>query len=90
MHCSVMGEEALDAAIRNWKGEDNNSHQKLGKIICKCFAVTDEQIRHAIRENGLKTIEDVTHFTKAGGGCGACHEKIQAILDEELKGDMTK
>ncbi|MBR5734448.1 MAG: Fe-S cluster assembly protein NifU [Desulfovibrionaceae bacterium] len=84
MHCSVMGEEALDAALRNWRGEPAVPHTHEGTIVCKCFAVTDTQIRTAIRENGLKTVEDVTNFTKAGGGCTECHDTIQGILDEEL------
>ena len=84
MHCSVMGEEALEAALRNWRGEPAVPQCHEGKLICKCFGVTDAQIRHAVRENNLKTVEDVTNFTKAGGACGSCQEAIQAILDEEL------
>jgi len=84
MHCSVMGEEALDAAIRNWRGEPAKPQCHEDNIVCKCFAVSEAQIRHAIRENSLKTVEDVTHFTKAGGGCGDCKAKIQLILDDEL------
>lgn len=84
MHCSVMGQEALEAAIRNWRGEPAVPHSHEGTLICKCFGVTDVQIRTAIRENQLKTVEEVTNYTKAGGGCGDCQEKIQAILDEEL------
>lgn len=83
MHCSVMGEEALDTALRNWRGEAPRAHGPEGKIVCRCFAVTDEQIRKAIRENDLKTVRDVTRYTKAGGGCGDCKDSIQAILDEE-------
>ena len=45
--------------------------------------MTDTQIRKAIRENGLTTVEEVTNFTKAGGACGDCREQIQALLDEE-------
>ena len=85
MHCSVMGEEALEAAIRNWKGEPAIPHtHEEGKVICKCFGVTDEQIKHAIKENNLKTVEEITDFTKAGGGCGDCAEEIARILAEEL------
>ena len=84
MHCSVMGEEALEAALRNWRGEPAVPQCHEGKLICKCFGVTDSQIRHAVRENNLKTVEEVTNFTKAGGACGSCQEAIQAILDEEL------
>ncbi len=82
MHCSVMGQEALEAALRSWRGEPAVPHCHEGKVVCTCFGVTDTQIRRAIQENNLKTVEEVTHFTKAGGGCGGCFEDIQAILDE--------
>lgn len=86
MHCSVMGQEALEAAIRNWKGEPAVAHaHEEGKLVCKCFGVTDEQIKRAIRENGLKTVEEVTDYTKAGGACGECLDEIAEILAHELK-----
>lgn len=87
MHCSVMGREALEAAIANYRG------QKVVKedfeIICKCFGVTDREIIKAIRENDLKTVEQVTYYTKAGGGCGQCHPKIEAII-EKVRKEMEK
>lgn len=85
MHCSVMGQEALEAAIRNWKGEPAESHaHEEGKLVCKCFGVTDQQIIRAIRENSLKTVEEVTDYTKAGGACGQCLDEIAEILAHEL------
>ncbi len=80
MHCSVMGREALEKAIANYRGEEEKAVE--GTIVCECFGVTDREIARAIRENGLTTIEDVTNFTKAGGGCQKCHEKIQEIIDD--------
>ena len=86
MHCSVMGQEALEAAIRQWKGEPAMPKtQEEGRLVCKCFNVTDATIVRAIRENGLKTVEDVTAFTKAGGGCGDCRDEIAEILEAELR-----
>ena len=83
MHCSVMGQEALEAAIKNWRGEKVPEHEEHeGEIVCKCFGVTDVQIRRAIEENDLKTAEDVTDYTKAGGGCGDCIERIEEIIAE--------
>lgn len=83
MHCSVMGQEALEAAIRNWRGEAPLPEEE-GEIVCRCFGVTDTTVRRAIRENNLKTLEDVINYTKAGGACGQCHEDLQALLDETL------
>ncbi|MDE5681969.1 MAG: Fe-S cluster assembly protein NifU [Mailhella sp.] len=83
MHCSVMGEEALEAAIRNYKGLPPLSHEEEGKLVCKCFGITDNQIIKAIRENNLQTVEEVTNFTKAGGACGTCLDAIAQILEVE-------
>lgn len=80
MHCSVMGREALEAAIANYRGVP--LPQTEGEVVCECFGVTDVEIRRAIEESDLKTVEEVTNFTKAGGGCGKCEDRIQEILDE--------
>lgn len=82
MHCSVMGREALDAAIKNYRGIAAPKRELEGMVVCKCFGVTENDIRRVARENNLTTIEQVTDYTKAGGGCGQCHEEIRKILDE--------
>ena len=79
MHCSVMGRDALEKAIAHYRGEKEKKVE--GEIVCECFGVTDVEIRRAVTENNLSTIEDVTDYVKAGGGCGKCHEKIQEIID---------
>jgi NifU-like protein len=79
MHCSVMGREALEKAIANFRGQAEKA--KEGEIVCECFGVTDREIERVVRENHLVSIEDVTDYTKAGGGCGQCHERIQGIID---------
>jgi NifU-like protein len=83
MHCSVMGREALEAAIANYKGVPIPMAQ--GELVCECFGVTDLEIRRAIQESNLKTVEEVTNFTKAGGGCGNCHDRIQELILEVRK-----
>lgn len=82
MHCSVMGYEALEDALGKYLNEDLTD--KGTKMVCKCFQVTENQIINAIKENNLKTLEEVTNFTKAGGACGHCKGAIQGILDSVL------
>ncbi len=96
MHCSVMGREALEDALKNYYGEDSDeweelefelhSHDHAGdKIICTCFNVTENQIWEAIKVNNLTTVEEVTNYTKAGGACGRCRGVINDIIETYLK-----
>ena len=81
MHCSVMGREALEASIANYNGIDIKKGKELeGEVVCKCFGITEKDIERVIKENQLSTVADVTHYTKAGGGCETCHPKIEEIL----------
>jgi NifU-like protein len=91
MHCSVMGMEALEVAIANYRGAPVKK-EMVGeeKIICKCFSVTDKKIIRAIKENNLRTVEEVTNYTKAGGGCGKCKPEIEKLLKEFWEKEATK
>ena len=82
MHCSVMGQEALVAAIENYRNKGKGAHKKEGTIVCTCFGVTDEEIKKVIRENDLTTVEQVTNYCKAGGGCGGCCGEIENIIEQ--------
>jgi len=84
MHCSVMGMEALEAAIKNYRG---GKAEKVildsgERLVCKCFSVTEGKILRAIKEENLRTVEEVTNFTKAGGGCRQCVGEIEKILKD--------
>ncbi len=84
MHCSVMGEEALEAAIRDYQGLPPLEHvDDHSVLVCKCFGITENQIREAVRVNGLKEVREVTNFTKAGGACGKCKGLIEDIIASE-------
>jgi NifU-like protein len=84
IHCSVMGRDALEAALANYQGQTRITPEEEdhSKLVCRCFGVTEDKIRRVVRENNLKTVEQVTHYCKAGGGCGACHSEIEDIIDD--------
>lgn len=81
MHCSVMGREALEAAIANYRGV-TQPVKEMGTVVCRCFDITEEKVRKVALENRLTTVEEITNFTKAGGGCGECRPAIAAILSD--------
>ncbi len=98
IHCSVMGAEALEAAVVDWaqkRGVDlaaqgaklSGTHAEgdEGRIVCKCFSITEPYLRRKIKELNLRTIEDIISALKAGGMCGACRYApggLQDILNE--------
>jgi NifU-like protein len=90
MHCSVMGQEALEAAIHTYKGIPIEVHEEdEGRLICSCFGISEPRIRRIILENDLETAEQVTNYVKAGGGCGSCLTDIDDILIEVSEARIT-
>ncbi len=89
MHCSVMGREALEAAIENYRTGETKKHQLEGRVVCNCFGVTEMEIERVISENNLTTVEQVTNYCKAGGGCGGCVGEIEKII-ERVQGSKLK
>ena len=96
IHCSVMGAEALEAAVFNWAqkrkvdlkalGVELPTHEEQdGRVVCQCFTITEPYLRRKIEELELKTIPEITNAVKAGGACMSCHHApggLQDILDE--------
>lgn len=96
IHCSVMGAEALEAAVFNWAqkrgvdlgtlGVDMHAEEKEeGRLVCQCFGLTEPYLTRKIRELGLNTVAEITGAVKAGGACMSCHHKpggLQDLLNE--------
>jgi NifU-like protein len=96
LHCSVMGAEALQAAVADWARRYDIPLSELGldvaqlkedegRIVCRCFNLTEPFIRRKVKELNLKTIPEITNAIKAGGACTACHHEpggLQDILDD--------
>ena len=81
VHCSVMGREALEAAIYNYRTGKKWDKALEGEVVCHCFGVTDKEIERVTRENNVQTLEALTNACKAGGGCGNCLPELQKIID---------
>lgn len=63
------------------KNEKNN-------IICRCEEITEQEIRDAIREFDLKTVDDVKRLTRAG--MGLCQGRTCARLTARILAEETK
>lgn len=57
------------------------------KLICTCMEVYRETIVEAIKEMGLKTVDEVGEATEAGTVCGECQEDIEELL-KEVNGNL--
>jgi ferredoxin-nitrate reductase len=49
--------------------------------ICSCQGVTLGTIEHAIRDRGLRTVEQVAEHTRASTGCGGCRTDVAQVLE---------
>lgn len=84
VHCSVMGREALEAAIYNYRTGKTLDRKLDGEVVCHCFGVTDKALEQFVRDQKLTTAEGVTNACKAGGGCGQCIPEIEAIINRVI------
>ncbi len=81
---SAMGREALGAAIANYRSQ--RMKKEDSEVVCACFGIVDNEIERVVRDNDLNTVEQVTYYAKAGGGCGECHPKIEATVKKAREG----
>ena len=60
----------------------------MSEIICHCFEVSREEIENAIREKGLKTVEEVGEATNAGTGCGGCRNRYRRFWTKSMGNNL--
>ncbi|MGQ9614979.1 MAG: iron-sulfur cluster assembly scaffold protein [Spirochaetota bacterium] len=89
MHCSVMAYDVIKKAASLYKNIDMSALEDE-EIVCECARVTLRTIKDVIRINDLKTVEEITNYTKAGAFCKSCirpggHEPRKHYLVDILK-----
>ncbi|MCT7537371.1 iron-sulfur cluster assembly scaffold protein [Aliarcobacter butzleri] len=89
MHCSVMAYDVIKKAAAEYKGVDIDSFEEE-QIICECARVSLATLKEVIRINDLKTVEEITDYTKAGAFCKSCirpggHEEKDIYLVDVLR-----
>ncbi|MGE4461235.1 MAG: iron-sulfur cluster assembly scaffold protein, partial [Arcobacter sp.] len=71
MHCSVMAYDVIKKAAAEYKGVDMESFEEE-QIVCECARVSLATLKEVIKINDLKTVEEITDYTKAGAFCKSC------------------
>lgn len=88
MHCSVMAYDVIKKAAGLYMGVDAESFEEE-IIVCECARVSLGTLKEVIKLNDLKSIEEITDYTKAGGFCKSCikpggHEEREYYLVDIL------
>ncbi len=84
IHCSVLGDKALRAAINDYyarRGMDHKVHKEEATIICECMNVTDHEIEEAVLE-GARSFYELQEVTKISTTCGKCQDKATELLSK--------
>ncbi len=89
MHCSVMAYDVIKKAASLYSGKEMKDYDE-DEIVCECARVSLSTIKEVIRLNDLKTVEEITEYTKAGAFCKSCirpggHEKRKYYLEDILR-----
>ena len=84
IHCSVLGDKALRAAINDYlkkTGQTERIEEVKAKIVCNCLNVTDHEIEENILD-GVEDFETLQEKTKISTGCGECREEAEEIFNK--------
>ncbi|MDO7252873.1 iron-sulfur cluster assembly scaffold protein [Helicobacter cappadocius] len=95
MHCSVMAYDVIKKAAGIYLGKNAEDFEEE-IIVCECARVSLSTIREVIKINDLKTVEEITNYTKAGAFCKSCikpgghEERKYHLVDilEDVRSEM--
>lgn len=82
VHCSVLGDKALRAAINDWyrkQGKTDKIEIEQGRVIDSVLKITDHDIEEAVLE-GADTLEKVQAKTKVGTGDASCIPEVENLI----------
>jgi nitrogen fixation NifU-like protein len=81
IHCSVLGDKALRAAIDDYLSNTGRAGmlKEAETEICHCLGITDKDIEKAFQQ-GSRTWESLQQATKIGTVCGSCKEKAMDLI----------
>lgn len=82
IHCSVLGDKALRAAINNWFKKTNQLSRIIvegEKVVDPHTKVTEADIEEAVLE-GATTVEEVQKRTKVGIGYPECLPAVEQLI----------
>lgn len=55
------------------------------RTVCRCAGVSGTKIADAVT-GGCSTVGEVSGATRAGTGCGGCHDDIKGIIEKHFQG----
>jgi len=87
IHCSVLGDQALRAALRDYlvkSGQEDRIPEEPERTVCYCLQVSEQDIEDAVIEHGVRTFEELQQRTKVATGCGECRDEAERVLNRVL------
>lgn len=85
IHCSVLGDKAIRAAIADYYkriGREELIPEEEVRQVCGCMDVSDKDIEKAVKEDNVRSWEELQRVTKIGTGCGECREEAEELLHQ--------
>jgi len=84
IHCSVLGDKALRAAIDSFLEKRGRAVEFKGEdavVVCTCLGITDKDIEQAVKD-GARSWEALQEATKIGTVCVGCKGRAEELLHE--------